>query len=52
MFFYRRLWHHYYDSCDAVIYVVDSADLYRMQEAKEELDCILGYAEIIDYLTI
>jgi GTPase SAR1 family protein len=48
MFFYRRLWHHYYDNADAVIYVVDSADLNRLQEAREELDCVLGYVEIID----
>jgi GTPase SAR1 family protein len=48
LIFFRRLWHHYYDNADAVIYVVDSADLYRMQEAKEELDCVLGYVEIID----
>jgi hypothetical protein len=48
MVFYRRLWHHYYDSCDAVIYVVDSVDFYRMQEAREELDIVLRYVEIID----
>jgi GTPase SAR1 family protein len=48
MFFYRRLWHHYYDNADAVIYVVDSVDFYRMQEAREELDIVLRYEEIID----
>lgn len=33
----RPLWHHYYENNDAVIYVVDSSDRDRFDEAKEEL---------------
>ena len=33
----RTLWRHYYQNCDAVIYVVDSADRTRIKEAAEEL---------------
>ena len=33
----RGLWHHYYDGSDAVIYVLDSSDAERIQEAKETL---------------
>ena len=33
----RSLWRHYYQNCDAVIYVVDSSDRNRMKEAAAEL---------------
>ena len=37
----RHLWHHYYEGSDALIYVVDSNDVERMEEAREELHGIL-----------
>ena len=37
----RPLWQHYYENTDAVIYVVDSSDRERLQEAREELEGIL-----------
>ena len=33
----RSLWYHYYQGTDAVIFVVDSNDNTRLEEAKEEL---------------
>lgn len=38
----RGLWYHYYHETDAVIFVVDSCDIERIPEAKEELDAILN----------
>jgi small GTP-binding protein len=37
----RTLWRHYYNGCDAVIWVVDSADRERMKESLEELQHVL-----------
>ena len=33
----RKLWYHYYDGTDAIIFVVDSNDSERIEDAKEEL---------------
>ena len=33
----RRLWYHYYDGTDAVIFVVDSNDNFRLEAARQEL---------------
>jgi len=38
---FRRLWHHYCQNSQALIFVVDSADDERMSEAKEELHRII-----------
>ncbi len=35
--FLRKLWYHYYDNSDAIIFVVDSADTDRLEIAKFEL---------------
>eukprot|EP01105_Mastigella_eilhardi_P021314 TRINITY_DN5150_c0_g1_i3.p1 TRINITY_DN5150_c0_g1~~TRINITY_DN5150_c0_g1_i3.p1 ORF type:complete len:122 (-),score=43.95 TRINITY_DN5150_c0_g1_i3:125-490(-) len=35
---YRNMWPHYYESSDAVIFVVDSNDRLRMCVAKNEFD--------------
>ncbi len=37
----RKLWHHYYTGTDALIYVVDSNDATRFEEAREELHDML-----------
>ena len=37
----RILWKHYFMNCDAIIYVVDSTDKERIQEAEEELSDVL-----------
>ena len=33
----RPLWRHYYENCQALIFVVDSADAERLEEAREEV---------------
>jgi len=38
----RPLWRHYYQNTDALIYVVDSSDRERLNEAAEELHHILS----------
>lgn len=42
----RPLWRHYYQNCEGLIYVVDSADRERMIEAREELFGILDSDEM------
>ena len=44
----RRLWHHYYSGCDAVIFVVDSNDSERLSDACNELQKILETDELKD----
>jgi GTPase SAR1 family protein len=36
-FYFRPLWHYYFENNDAIIYVIDSSDRERFGEAKEEL---------------
>ena len=38
---FRQMWHHYYESTDAVIFVIDSNDKDRFNEAKQELHALL-----------
>ena len=38
---FRQMWHHYYEGCDAVIFVIDSNDRDRFKEAKNELHALL-----------
>ncbi|CAN0099030.1 unnamed protein product [Discosporangium mesarthrocarpum] len=38
----RPLWRHYYDNTDALIFVIDSSDFNRLEEAKDELFHVLG----------
>ena len=33
----RGLWHHYYENCNAVVFVIDASDNTRFQEAKDEI---------------
>eukprot|EP00656_Telonema_subtile_P051332 TRINITY_DN6874_c0_g1_i4.p2 TRINITY_DN6874_c0_g1~~TRINITY_DN6874_c0_g1_i4.p2 ORF type:complete len:145 (+),score=43.49 TRINITY_DN6874_c0_g1_i4:38-472(+) len=42
----RRLWHHYYLGTNAVVFVVDSNDRERMDEAREELNNVLAADEL------
>lgn len=37
----RRLWSHYYENSDAIVYVVDSNDRDRLSEARDELHKML-----------
>lgn len=38
----RKLWRHYYNNIDTVIFVIDSNDLNRLPEVKEELHHLLS----------
>lgn len=42
----RPLWKHYFRGSDALVFVVDSSDTTRMQEAREELERILYDEEV------
>ena len=42
----RPLWRHYFVGCEGLVYVIDSADKSRFQEAKQELDWILDADEM------
>mmetsp|Transcript_5194 Transcript_5194/g.14613 ORF Transcript_5194/g.14613 Transcript_5194/m.14613 type:complete len:185 (-) Transcript_5194:1060-1614(-) len=42
----RRLWKHYYDNARGVIFVVDSTDRDRVEEARIELQSLLTNAEL------
>lgn len=44
----RSLWKHYYQGVDAVIYVVDAADRFRIEEARMELHCVFEADELRD----
>lgn len=38
---YRSLWEKYYELCEGIVFVVDSADDLRVAVAKNELEIIL-----------
>ncbi|KAJ8917175.1 hypothetical protein NQ315_012667 [Exocentrus adspersus] len=48
----RRLWRHYYQNTDAVIYVVDSSDRDRIEEAVSELKKLLIECELQNALLL
>ena len=42
----RKLWRHYYQNTNVLIFVIDSSDIDRIQEVKEELHHISNEPEI------
>lgn len=44
----RGFWHHYYENANAVIFVVDSSDISRMNEAKAEIDKLLVHPLLVN----
>lgn len=44
----RKLWYHYFPGTHAVIFVVDSNDLNRIEEVKRELYGIMSHDELKD----
>merc|ERR1711988_106173 len=44
----RKLWRHYYSGTNGVIFVVDSSDRERIEDAREELFKLLGDDEMRD----
>lgn len=43
---YRNLWEHYYKDVGGIIFVIDSTDKIRMCVAKDELETMLGNADL------
>jgi len=48
----RRLWRHYYQDTDGLIFVVDSCDQDRIEDAREELEKMLREAEMRDVVLL
>ena len=48
----RSLWRHYFYGAHALIYVVDSADGDRIQEARQSLDDLLQEEELRDVVVL
>jgi ADP-ribosylation factor-like protein 6 len=44
---YRPLWERYYSDVEGVIFVCDAADRMRMCVARDELETMLGHADIV-----
>lgn len=44
----RRLWHNYYQGADAIVFVVDSNDKYRLNEVKKELNILMNHPLLKD----
>lgn len=44
----RQLWKHYYQNSDGIIFVVDSTDVERMEDAAEEIQKLLSEEELKD----
>ena len=44
----RQLWKHYYQNSNGIIFVVDSTDLERMEDAAEEIQKLLNEEELKD----
>lgn len=42
----RQLWKHHFDGAHVVIYVVDSSDTQRLEEARDELHAVLAAAKV------
>jgi len=48
----RPLWRHYYENCQALIFVVDSADEERLSEAREELHKLMDEEQLANALLL
>lgn len=48
----RRLWHHYYKNAQGIIWVLDSNDMARLDEAATELRLLLNDVELKDVVLL
>ena len=44
----RTFWRNYFEKTDALVWVVDSTDVARLQDCKNELDAILKEEKLVD----
>jgi len=44
---YRCLWQEFYDSVDAIVFVVDSSDMIRFVVVRDELECMLSHPFLV-----
>ncbi len=44
----RKMWHHYFENANAVVFVIDSNDTVRMSETKEEIDKLLAHPLLLN----
>ena len=44
----RTFWRNYFEKTDALVWVVDSTDVARLQDCKNELDVILKEEKLVD----
>lgn len=44
----RALWYHYFQGTDAVVFVIDSNDRHRIEEAKEELYHVMNHDLLVN----
>jgi len=42
----RKMWHHYFENANAVVFVIDSNDTVRMNEVKSEIDKLLEHPSL------
>lgn len=47
---YRNLWEHYFKECNAVIFVIDSADGKRLMVVKDEIRQMLSHKDMGNYV--
>jgi small GTP-binding protein len=45
---FRKLWHHYFENCNAVVFVIDSNDTDRFHVVKEEVWNLLNHPLLSD----
>jgi ADP-ribosylation factor protein 1 len=42
----RKMWHHYFENCNAIVFVIDSSDRARIYEAKDEVWMLLNHPSL------
>ena len=45
---FRRLWHHYFENCNAIVFVIDSNDTERLTVVNDEIWNLLNHPMLVD----